>query len=80
MLRRALLLPLVALLFTPALAAAQGKPIKVGFPIILSGGGALFGAAIVAWVGATEVSNSSVRGGATSISSLNSSTRPSTPT
>src|SRR5947208_13830862 len=43
MLRRALLLPLVALLITPALAAAQGKPIKVGFPIILSGGGALFG-------------------------------------
>src|SRR5712691_5621777 len=43
MLRRALLLTLVALLITPVLAAAQGKPIKVGFPIILSGGGALFG-------------------------------------
>jgi len=43
MLRRALLLVLAAILVAPLTGHSQGKPIKVGFPIILSGGGALFG-------------------------------------
>jgi branched-chain amino acid transport system substrate-binding protein len=42
--RRPLLLALVGLVFLAPLAAiGQGKPIKVGFPMILSGPGALFG-------------------------------------
>ncbi len=42
--RRSLLPVLAAmLLVAPLTAHAQGKPIKVGFPMILSGGGALFG-------------------------------------
>jgi branched-chain amino acid transport system substrate-binding protein len=42
--RRAWLLSLLALvLMVPLTASSQGKPIKVGFPMILSGPGALFG-------------------------------------
>jgi branched-chain amino acid transport system substrate-binding protein len=43
MLRRAFLLVLAATVLVPAAAFPQGKPIRVGFPIILSGSGALFG-------------------------------------
>ena len=43
MLRRVLPLVLATAVLVPAAAVPQGKPIKVGFPIILSGGGALFG-------------------------------------
>jgi branched-chain amino acid transport system substrate-binding protein len=41
--RSILTVALVATLLAPALAGAQGKAIKVGYPMILSGPGALFG-------------------------------------
>jgi branched-chain amino acid transport system substrate-binding protein len=41
--RSILTVALAAMLLLPALAMAQGKPIKVGYPMILSGPGALFG-------------------------------------
>ena len=43
MFRRVCLVILAALLILPLHASAQGKAIKVGFPMILSGPGALFG-------------------------------------
>jgi branched-chain amino acid transport system substrate-binding protein len=43
MLRRVCLLMLAALLVVPLTVHSQGKTIKVGFPMILSGPGALFG-------------------------------------
>ncbi len=43
MTRRTLLTAALALLLLLPLAADAQKPIKVGFPIILSGPGALFG-------------------------------------
>ena len=43
MARRLLLVILAGVLLLPLAADSQGKPIKVGFPMILSGPGALFG-------------------------------------